>query len=68
MPISRAMRDDLLLVHADEGPQHRQRGQRPRVTASAAMVWLATWPRHSPVTRAPQPSLAGPAHPRDDAS
>ena len=51
-PISRAMRMISTLSMPIRGPQDRQRGHI-LVTPRASMVWLATWPRDSPVTRAP---------------
>ena len=50
--------DDLLLIHADEGCS-TGRVAASSLTASAAMVWLATCPRHSPVTSAPAAQLMG---------
>ena len=55
MPMLPGDADDLLLVHADDRAQHRQVRHAALVTAMASMVWLATWPRLSPVTRRPQP-------------
>ena len=56
MPISRAMRMISTLSMPIRG---RSTGMETTssVTPRASMVWLATWPRDSPVTRAPAPAF-----------
>ena len=52
VPIFRAMRTISSLSMPTTG-RRMGREQTAPVTFMASMVWLATWPRHSPVTMAP---------------
>ena len=54
VPIFRAMRTISSLSIPTTG-RRMGREHTAVVARMASMVWLATWPKHSPVTRAPAP-------------
>ena len=60
MPIFRAMRTISSLSMPTTG-RRMGREHTAVVARMASMVWLATWPRHSPVTRARRRTARPPA-------